>query len=115
MSFQVPQFLMDQYRYDDDGGDGGGDGGASKPYNIVCTQPRRISAIGKEGANQCCRCSESMLEHVVGGFRGLGGIHAFRMLVCGVMWTFLRGGILTSANRRGNKPCVFRIIIDRAC
>ncbi|CAB1115817.1 unnamed protein product [Ectocarpus sp. CCAP 1310/34] len=42
---QVPQFLMDQYSYDD-GGDRGGDGGASTPYNIVCTQPRRISAIG---------------------------------------------------------------------
>lgn len=73
-SFQVPQFLMDQYRYDE-GGDGS-DGGASKPYNIVCTQPRRISAIGKEGAtpttvfDQCYRCSESMLEHITRSFRG---------------------------------------------
>ncbi|CAM9373169.1 unnamed protein product, partial [Hapterophycus canaliculatus] len=38
----VPQFLMDQRRHDD-----GDDGTAPQtPYNIVCTQPRRISAIG---------------------------------------------------------------------
>ncbi|CAM9614623.1 unnamed protein product [Pylaiella littoralis] len=37
----VPQFLMDQYRRD-----GVGESATEKPYNIVCTQPRRISAIG---------------------------------------------------------------------
>lgn len=34
---------MDQYRHDDAPQDGTA---AEKPYNIVCTQPRRISAIG---------------------------------------------------------------------
>lgn len=37
---------MDQYRREDGDEEGAA---AEKPYNIVCTQPRRISAIGKQG------------------------------------------------------------------
>lgn len=44
---QVPQFLMDQYCSDDS------DESDEKPYNIVCTQPRRISAIGERARPVC--------------------------------------------------------------
>lgn len=54
---QVPQFLMDQYgpHVRDD------ENTTERPYNIVCTQPRRISAIGKNYVyfwrrSACCCC-----------------------------------------------------------
>lgn len=47
---QVPQFLMDQYVHPAAVGNDMANGGVRdrvSPFNIVCTQPRRISAIGE--------------------------------------------------------------------